>query len=390
MPTTIVHIITNLSSGGAERMLYKLLAQSMCDGENNFEHVVISMVGKEFIGQEIESLGVTVHTLGLKRAVLPSPKVLLKLRKLIREYQPDIVLGWMYHGNLAAWFATKIASPKTPALLFNIRHSVADIAHEKPLSRLVIRLGAKVANSAAAIIYNSHTSARQHQRLGYPVSLEEILPNGFELKRYALSEAVREEYRKQFGFTSDDFVIALIGRFHPMKDHKTFIAAARIFSENNRNGQFLLVGRDIDTANAALGAQLEKSGVRDRFQLLGERNDIPQLLAAVDVLTSCSAWGEGFSNVIGEACASATPVVVTNVGDALEIVGELGKESEISDANSLANCWQELFEQGASQRAELGAKLRERVSERYSIEAITQDYSNLFKRVVSTPSQPKN
>lgn len=383
MPATIVHIITNLSSGGAERMLYKLLAQSKRDPAIDFQHVVISMVGKEYIGEQIESLGVPVHTLGLKRAALPSPRVLGELRRLVQEYQPEILLGWMYHGNLAAWFCSKVLSSRKAALLFNIRHSVADISHEKPLSRIVIRLGARVANSASALIYNSQTSAKQHAQLGYPPSLEKILPNGFELERYELGSEVRLEFRKELGLTEDDFLIALIGRYHPMKDHTTFIQAARIFSDKNPTAKFVFVGRGTSAENDALCAELNEAKLRERFFLLGERTDVPEILNGVDVLTSCSAWGEGFSNVIGEACAAAKPVVVTDVGDALEIVGEYGKKSEISDPHSLARAWQQLIDMGPDAREELGQRLRTRVSERYSIESITREYSKLFSSLLS-------
>ncbi len=388
MSPTIVHIITNLSSGGAERMLYKLLAESTANDDARFQHVVLSMVGKEYIGEKIEALGIPVHTLGLKRASLPSPKVLFELLRLVRKYEPSVLQGWMYHGNLAAWFAAKMMRGLKPALSFNIRHSISDIAHEKPLSRLVIRLGARAARSAQAVIYNSRTSATQHEKLGYPSHLRKILPNGFDLEIYQQAAMERESVRAELGFSAQHFVMVLIGRFHPMKDHETFFRAAHLLKRDVPDARFVLVGRETDSSNSSLVTKLQSLGLENDFILLGERTDVPQVLAGVDVLTSCSAWGEGFSNVIGEACASSRPVVVTDVGDALDIVGEHGRELVIGDAEGLTAIWRDFHQLGTAGRAKIGESLRSRVADRFSIAAVTKDYLKLFEHL-STNSPPR-
>ena len=98
----VLHIITDLDIGGAEIMLYKLLA-SLHDEVLNF--TVISLMGRGKITERIEALGVKVETLDLGQGERPSWQTIKKLRQCMRTFNPDIVQGWMYHGNIAATVA---------------------------------------------------------------------------------------------------------------------------------------------------------------------------------------------------------------------------------------------------------------------------------------------
>src|SRR4028118_1179398 len=93
-----VHIITGLTTGGAEMMLYKLL--SKIDRER-FSPVVISLMDRDPLGERIEALGIPVYTLGMKQGSLPTPNMIGKLLKIVGEIKPDLIQGWMYHANLA-------------------------------------------------------------------------------------------------------------------------------------------------------------------------------------------------------------------------------------------------------------------------------------------------
>ncbi|MCB0322747.1 MAG: glycosyltransferase [Bdellovibrionales bacterium] len=360
-------------------MLWKLIAAS---DPRRVRHAVVSLVGKEFIGEEIEKIGVPVHALGLRRGVLPGPGVVRKLLSAVREADPDVVQGWMYHANVAASLARRLTRRKA-ALAWNIRHSLHDIGHESGLTRLTIRAGARLSGGPHAIIYNAEASARQHEALGYRSETRRIIPNGFDLEQYRPDAQARAAVRAEWG-AADSLVVGMIGRFHPMKDHRSFIEAAHIFTRTCPDAVFVFAGQGCTEENTELRALLEQYAPSASFRLLGERRDVPAILAGLDVLTSCSRWGEGFSNILGEACACEVPCVATDVGDSLHIIGDTGKGVPTGNPEALARAWQELHALDADGRSALGARARQRVLEKFSLKAIAETYNSLYEAMVGT------
>src|SRR3954447_25274559 len=106
----VMHVITGLSTGGAETMLLKLLSAA----SGSMEHVVVSLGDEGTIGPRIAALGVPVHCLGLKRNA-PNPIRALSILPLARRIGPQLIQGWMYHGNLMASMAAQALRQSTQA-----------------------------------------------------------------------------------------------------------------------------------------------------------------------------------------------------------------------------------------------------------------------------------
>src|SRR5205807_10294320 len=114
-----------------------------------------------------------------------------------------------------------------------------------------------------------------------------------------------------------------------------------------------LCGDGISGQNEKLVQWINRAGIQDRCHLLGRRDDIPRLTAALEIATSSSV-GEAFSNAIGEAMACAVPCAVTDVGDSAWIVGDTGRVIQPGDPEALANSWLELIKVGEECRRQLG------------------------------------
>lgn len=183
----VVHVITGLSTGGAERALYNVLTGFF----GQLDSAVISLSNEGTYGSRIRELGVPVYTLGM-RSGLPSLSTVLKLRSLIRQLQPDVIQGWMYHGNLAAWLARRFA-PARSALAWNIRHSLYSLEAEKKLTQKVIKGNRRLSGSVDALLYNSHLSRKQHENFGFCAERGQVIPNGFDLNIWK----PRSEHEKQ-------------------------------------------------------------------------------------------------------------------------------------------------------------------------------------------------
>ncbi|ELS03860.1 glycosyltransferase [Xenococcus sp. PCC 7305] len=369
----ILFISTGLGTGGAEMMLYKLLSRI---DRTKFDPYVISLMGKDSFGDRIMALDIPVHTLEIARGKLSLQKF-TKLISLVRQEQPDIIQGWMYHASFAAQLAQFLAFKSIP-VLWNIRHSLYSLDYEKKGTAAIIRLLNKISNFPSKIIYNSQTSATQHQKLGYKSHKTVVVPNGFDINLFQPSSDNRLSLRKELGLAEETFLIGRICRYHPMKDHDSFLRAAALLLQNFPQLHFVLVGTEVDGNNYQLSKLINTLNIGDKLHLLGERQDISRLTSALDIATSSSYFGEAFPNIIGEAMACEVPCVATDVGDSAAIIGETGKIVPPKNPQALADSCQELILLGAEGRKALGAKARQKVIKHYSLDAIVAQYQRLY------------
>ena len=374
-PHKLLHIINGLDTGGAEMMLYKLLSAT---DRSQFESAVISLRDRGTLGEQIEALGVPVHTVGMARG-RPTPA--RRFLRLARRLEPDLIQGWMYQANLAAWLAGHWPGSRVP-VLWNIRHSVDDLRVEKWRTAALIRVGARLSSYPEAIVYNARASARQHAGLGYAMDRQRVIPNGFDCERFRPRAAARSDLRQSLGLALETLLVGLVARHHPMKDHATFLRAAALLAADRPAVHFVLVGRDVSDGNAALKQQIQAAGLEARVNLLGERAGIEEIMAGLDIFTLTSAWGEGFPNVVGEAMACGTPCVVTDVGDAAWIVGGTGAVVPRRDPEALARAWRAMVELGPEGRARLGQVGRQRVQMHFALPHIVAQYETLHREVL--------
>jgi glycosyltransferase involved in cell wall biosynthesis len=368
----ILFVITALQTGGAEMMLYKLLAGM---DRGRFDPSVICLGRCGTPGVRIKSLGIPVHIAELS-PTRPSLRSLWRVFKWVRDLRPDLIQGWMYHGNAVASFAQFLSVRSVP-VLWSIRHTVYRLTDEKASTAKLIRLSALASRRVLRIIYASRASAERHEAMGFAPERTVLIPNGFDCDLFKPSTDARAAIRKQLNAGEDAILIGRIGRFHPMKDHASFFQAAGMISEMNRAIQFVLAGEGIDWKNPVIVDLVNRFRLNDRVHLLGERDDIPDLTAALDIATS-SSFSESYPNVIGEAMACGVPCVVTDVGHSAAIVGDAGLVVPPRDPTALAAAWLPLVEAGTAARAKLGAVARHRILSNFSLDQIVRQYEALY------------
>jgi glycosyltransferase involved in cell wall biosynthesis len=372
-PLRILHVIPDLCLAGAEMKLYKLLAAT---NREQFAPTVISMRDGGELRGRIEALGIPVHSLGI-RGLLPGPRSVNRLARLVRRIDPDLIHGWMYHGNLAAQFAAALSRKKAP-VLWGVHQSLYGFAYEKWLTVLVIKLGALLSRAPRGIVYVSKTSACQHEAHGYNRERTLVFHQGFDTEKFAPSEEARFAVCQELGLPNDTLLIGMIGRYHPVKDHANFLKAAERVLKSRSEVRFILCGKGVDHNNPALRTLVEETQIRDRIHLMGERLDIQRIMPALDIAVS-SSCSEGFPNVVGEAMSSGVPCVVTAVSDLPEIVGTTGRVVPPRDTAALASAIEEMIAMGPAGRKALGAAARARVIEHYSLESSVAQYEAVYE-----------
>jgi glycosyltransferase involved in cell wall biosynthesis len=332
------------------------------------------------VGEELVAAGVPLYSLDMQAGV-PSPSALLRLRRLVSRLNPDIVVGWMHHAFLAATAAGLGRS--SPPVVWNVRHSLHDIRREKPLTRAVLNLCAKLSGAPAAIIYNAAASKAQYSEFGFRNRRIRTIENGFDAGQFRPRSDARKILESAFGFSSDDFVIASVARCHAMKDPKTLIDAVGRLSRSGYKARLLLVGDGYESPPADILHEIDTSLPDKSAVLSGHRDDLANWLGGVDVFALSSAWGEGFPNVLGEALACGAPCVTTDVGDSAAVVAGAGHSVPPGDPGAFANALEDLAGMSREERRAIGQAGRARVLQHYAIDRIVERYSALYKEILS-------
>ena len=374
-PIEVAHVITGLAVGGAETVLLRL-ARRLPPSE--FGTKVISLTEKGAVGLELEASGVTVRAMNMSRA-FPNPLSLFRLSSTLRKWRPDVVQTWLYHGDLVGGLAAKLAGRRR--VVWNVLHSNLDPRHDRRSTIWCARACAALSGRLpSAIVCNSAAAASIHVGLGYDGDRMRIIPNGVDVETFRPDASARSDVREELGVPGDGFLIGLVGRFHPVKDHRGFVAAAGHLASLDKRARFVLCGENVTRDNPVLASWIEATGYEDRFHLLGVRNDVPRITAALDASTS-SSLTESFSGVIIEAMACGVPCVVTDVGDSRSIVDDTGIVVSPGDPAALVEAWRSLLGMSVSRRSSMGAAARRRAAEKYSIETMVTRFGELYAQV---------
>jgi len=372
----VLHVITGTGVGGAETSLLRLL-QHM--DPSRFQQEVIGLTGEGPIAEQIRKLGVPVNSLEM-RGKWDFLRGWLRLRDFIREGHFDVIQSWMYHADLLSLLATR-SSAGLP-LAWNIRHTDLSCSDNRISTLAIAKLCSQLSkNGPAAIVVCAEAAKASHQNFGYDSSKMTVIPNGVDTKKFRPMRELRKKKRAELGIDDSALLVGLVARYHPQKDHSTFIAMAAVLVKKfDSSLRFVLVGHGCDTQNMDLMEALSRYGVADRFILLGVRSDIAEIFSALD-LHVLSSRGEGFPNVLAEAMSCAIPCVSTQAGDAVEILGDSTLSCPIKDPQALADCATRVLALDEAARLKLGARLRERIETRFSMAAMTRAYESLYERL---------
>lgn len=372
--TRILFIITGLGTGGAEAMLVKVLTRL---DRSRFDVRVVSLSDPGSHGATIEAMGIPLLCLGMRRG-MPSWRAWRSLLQLAKDWQPQILQGWMYHGNLAVSLLQKALSRQVP-VIWNIRQTLYDVQNERWMTRLIIRAGRWMSKGTHTVLYNSQTSLGQHNAFGYEAARARVIPNGFDTQVFRPDAAPRKQLRGRLGLADGDLCIGMAARWHPQKDFPTLMRAAELLWAKRPDAVLMLAGKDVDGDNPQLQEWMQRAPA-GRLHLLGEQKDMAGFHAALDVATLSSAWGDAFPNAIGEAMSCGVPCVVTAIGDTPDIVGDSGRVVPPSDPSALAAGWLALLDAPPAERQRLGQAARARIIQHYSIEAVVDQYMALYER----------
>lgn len=371
----VLHLITRLPIGGAERMLLGVLRNL---DATRFDSIVCCIQDRGELADEVESLGIPVHALGLMERGGFDRWVVPALRRLIREQKVELVHSHLYHANLYGRLAAWREGIPIIASVHNTytrrkwhRHLI-----NRLLARVTFRITAGSADVERDIISHDHVAPEKVLRLPNCIDLDRVMTS--------LSPAAAKQ---QLGFDSADLVIATVGRMEEQKGHAFLLdafAGLRQMPELEGMPLRLLVIGD-GRLKAATEKHAADLGIAAACRFPGSIKDLADVYRAIDVFVMPSLW-EGLSLAMLEAMAAGLPMVATDVGGARDVLGDSvrGMLVPAADAGALARAIRDLLLDAESRSAMADSGSRH-VRENYSVSALSRQLAELYDAALQNP-----
>ncbi|MEE3045882.1 MAG: glycosyltransferase [Pseudomonadota bacterium] len=367
-----MHIINELDAGGAERVLTRIACHNARNSDPDApRQIVVSLMDEGVYGPDLIEAGVELHCLGMTSGIRDLPAAIFRLSRLMQRKKPDAIMSWLYHSDFIATLAALMSGRGTRRLAWNIRCAEMDLAQYGRSTRIVLGLLAKLSGRPAIIAANSHAGQRHHISCGYHPRKWAYLPNGFDTDEWHPDPGAKYRLCKQIGITPDKYLIGMVARKDPAKDHTTLFEAIRLVRAQGHDAHLVLIGHETD----ALTIPDELDG---HVSALGLRRDVAALVPGFDIAVLSSSFGEGFPNVIGEAMACGVPAIGNDVGDVADILGGTGKTVPLHAPDKLANAIVELLTEDVDSRNYRETAARMRIIDHYSLRAMNDRYLALW------------
>ena len=327
----------------------------------------------------------------MRRSILPFNDIIayFKIKKIIREFKPDIVHTHASKSGAIGRLAAK--SCDVPLIVHTFHGNVFHSYFNGFSTSLIIRIERFLAKKTDAIVAISDSQRKELTDVYKIAPPEKIftIPLGFNLEKFSVDQDTKKElFRNKYGFDKNDIVVGIIGRLVPVKNHEMFLEVAALIKANsNKNIRFVIIGDGesrplIEKKAAALNLSysyfVTNPKVKSDVLVTSWETEIDEALAGIDIIVLTS-HNEGTPVSLIEAQAAYKPVVSTNVGGIEDIVqhGETGFITEAGDTASFAQHILTLINT-PQLRDEMGKKGYENVIKRYSKQRLITDMKHLY------------
>lgn len=367
----VLLLVTDLTFGGAETQVVRLASEFTANGLHVC--VVSMMEPKTWLG-ELAEHGVEVRTLGMSRGI-PDPRAILRFRRIVREFAPDVVHCHMFHANILGRVA-RLFCP-IPALISTV-HNLKETSEagggtfwKECLYRITDSL-----SSRTTIICNA--ALQRYVKVGaVPRNRLQVIPNGIHSGTFTRSEEHRRTTRARLGI-ADQFVWLAVGRLAHQKDYPNLFLAIQKLPPA---GHIVLIAGS-GPLEAELKAESARLGIQDRVNFLGAREDIRHLYDAADAYVMSSEF-EGFSIALLEASCMEKPIVATDAGGNNEIVlnGITGYVVPTKDPDSLSNAMCLMMRSSSAERRRMGLAARNHCTTHFEMKQVVRRWLEMYQEL---------
>jgi glycosyltransferase involved in cell wall biosynthesis len=306
----------------------------------------------------------------------------LGVRRVAQVRDADLVHANSTRAGLATALAARMGAP--PAIVH-----VRDVVPRSAAGDLTRRA---IGAGAAAVLTNSQYTAAKFSRSGFRIPVR-VVHNAVDLRRFDPSGLTRSEARARLGLSDDSLVLAVVGQITPWKGQDTAIRALEIVRRSRPQAQLLVVGEPKftvsatryrnDPYNESLHQLAGKSGLADSVFFFGARDDVPEVIRAVD-LVLVPSWEEPFGRTVLEGMAMGVPVLATKIGGPAELVSD-GSDGVLLPPHDV-EAWAaaiELLAADEGLRREIGKSGRKKVERSFGIETHVDAVLTTYREVLA-------
>jgi glycosyltransferase involved in cell wall biosynthesis len=369
----VLHVIPQLTTGGAETMMVRLLTSL---DPSQFDVAAVSLFARSgsALERDLDAAGVPVRY--LNKASGFDPKTMSRINAVLGRFQPDVV-----HTHLTA------LAHALPVLLWRRHRAALHTVHnlaERETSRATRLLHRAAFLFGVKPVAIAHAVEDSIVRV-YGTRRELLIPNGVAVDAFRRSLADRAAFRAEHRISADAVVFVTAGRLSAQKNHALLVKAFAAAFDTDPNRHLLIAGEGALASD--LRAQAASLGVGDRVHLLGLRTDLARVFSAADVFALSSGW-EGHPLIVMEALAAGLPVIATSVGGVPEIVdnGVTGLLLPPGDTQAFSESMRTLAA-SPDMRAAM-ARVAAAASRRFDVSVMTAAYADAYRRIAGRLAAP--
>lgn len=356
-------VITGLAMGGAENQVVNLADTLASRGH---KVTLAYILRPEFVLPHNRQ--VKLVWLGGRKSIFGIMKAYINLARLVRVNEPDLLHSHMFHANILSRLLRLII--KVPRLICTAHN----INEGSGLRMLAYRVTDNLADEFTNV--SSRAVKAFEEKKAAPRGRMIVTFNGIDTKRFSFDPVARNKLRSELDIQSCKVFIA-VGRFHEQKDYPNLLDAFSLLAARHPESHLLIVGDG--ELRPMIEQKIEALGLNGRVDLLGVRNDIPELMSAADIFVLSSA-SEGFGLVIAEAMACERIVIATNSGGVSEVLGGNGFLVPPKDSTALAESMAEAIKMPSDVSKENGLKCRRYICENYSLQAAVLRWEEIYQK----------
>jgi glycosyltransferase involved in cell wall biosynthesis len=369
---SVVFLIGALDVGGTERQLVELASRL---DKRRFSVVIYCLTSFGPLADEARKRGVDVRSAGLG-GLRPWTQPLRLTRRIVRmvrelrRLEPDILHAFLFHAYTIGAFLSPLLRVRA---FVSSRRSLGHFKASRPAALLIER----AANHFATVVVANSEAVKRDVMIREGLEGEQVIVihNGIDVTRFAGCRGVLVR-QEQFDVALSAPVVGVLANFISYKGHECFLAAWHRVLAAYPDAVAMLIGDGRTRERVErLTDEMQLTG---SVRFLGNRLDVPMVLAAIDILVHPSEQ-EGFSNAILEGMAAGRPVIATDVGGNAEAVvhEETGLLVPSGDPAALATAIERLF--ARPELAELfGIAGRQRVEREFGMDRMTSAYERLY------------
>ncbi len=366
----VLHFLDSLSRGGAETQVLDICRNAESYG---FKMTLATALGG-VLENEFRDSGAEFIKLDRKFPV--DLYLVSQLRKIIKERGIEIVHGYQAVDGLHLYLATRGLKSVKRVLSFQ-GGTVYDWKNRRTLLFLIPRMDANVVVSQGL--------KKQHEEEdGFDVVNFTVIYNGADLKRL---EPSGKSLRSELGLSEDVLLIGMVGNFYcePRKDQLTICRSLPEVFAKIKNGHCVFAGKIEEGAEDKFADCLNfciENNIADRVHFLGGRNDIPDVLSALDLFV-LSSFREGLPVAVSEAMLVKVPMIVSEIKPLLEVSGS-GKYAETFAVGNSVELAEKIIKllKNDKMRSELANRGFKYATENFSIEAHLKSLKTLYEKLL--------